>query len=158
MQVGVIHKLEPSRFDFLDGKHRVHATTVFPVVFLHMTTGVVDHAVDAAALQGPEDLLVHQRAGFGVEVMQVAEGQHHVCALDVEFERLEVGQPIGAAEFGVFRGDLHLVEAGLTQQVLFNSLGAHRQNQLARVSQYRGQQLGVPPAPGQQFNDLHVFF
>jgi len=73
MQVGVADKLETNIEHFLDDEYRINATSIFVIMRFHVTARVVDGAIQAAALQRVEYLLVHHGSRFGTKVVQVSK-------------------------------------------------------------------------------------
>ena len=73
-----IDQLEAGFLNFLDHQYRVDASPNFAVVWLHVSSCVVDHAVETALFQRIEHSLVKIFASLGREVMLIPKGDDHV--------------------------------------------------------------------------------
>ncbi len=49
--IGVVNKDETTVLHFLDNQHRVHTTTILTIVRLHVTTRVINDAVETTGFQ-----------------------------------------------------------------------------------------------------------
>ena len=151
--------LEAERQHFVDNRDRIESPAAVIGHRLIVARRMVDHAVNAAGLQGVEDGLVHMPARLGVEVVQIAECQNHVGIVDAERKRsagAAQAERFGALERHLRGEDPYFVETGFGQQALFQPTGTYGDKQLAVFGQYRREQACVPAATGNQFDDTHV--